>query len=459
MPDDRDAPNPHDFRVRKVVRAVGFAVRSARRHPAIVLAAWAGTVAAVALGAWALPATYEVRCELVATSRALDRPADDARPDGPSRVAAVTMLGDAELLAIVRDTDLVDAARRSRPPARRALDAVRSLWARPATREEQEDGLVSTLDKRLVVTSRDDGAVEMTLHWPDPIVAYRVLDAAQETFLEKAHGLEVDAIADAIAVLETRARAMKTELERRIRDLRGAGAGVSLGLTASRDREEAVSADAMRLRIALAAKRRSIADIVDLRRRHAAELEAWIAGREAAGASSGAIAEARRSARALLADSPQLTELRDEEAFLARELRRRAVPAGDALSSSDPDLPWLDVGGGREPALVDSAQAETAAAVRRYDDLLDRIEAARVALDLQSVRFRDRYLVVLPPEVPPDPIRPSRGPVLLAALLDGLLVALLAAALAARRRGAFPDAPDAGDVVVEAARVAADDGA
>ena len=55
-----------------------------------------------------------------------------------------------------------------------------------------------------------------------------------------------------------------------------------------------------------------------------------------------------------------------------------------------------------EPELA-AAKAKLLSSTRRYEDLLDRVDAARIELITAQAAFKYRYTVVEPPEVPRDP--------------------------------------------------------
>jgi hypothetical protein len=69
----------------------------------------------------------------------------------------------------------------------------------------------------------------------------------------------------------------------------------------------------------------------------------------------------------------------------------------------------------------------------------DRIEAARIDLDIARAAFKYRYAVLAPPQVPRGPIKPRSPLVILAAAVAGLFLAAFATTAADIRAGLVLD--------------------
>ena len=80
-----------------------------------------------------------------------------------------------------------------------------------------------------------------------------------------------------------------------------------------------------------------------------------------------------------------------------------------------------------EPALA-PARERLEAAIYRYQDVMARIDAAKLELDISRTEFRYRYSVITPAEVPRGPTRPIGMIVGVASLVGAMLAALLGAA-------------------------------
>jgi hypothetical protein len=74
-----------------------------------------------------------------------------------------------------------------------------------------------------------------------------------------------------------------------------------------------------------------------------------------------------------------------------------------------------------------AANAKLFAAVGKYEDLMDRIDSARIELHTAQAAFKYRYAIVEPPELPKKPTKPN----VLLIVLGGFALSIGAAVLAA----------------------------
>jgi uncharacterized protein involved in exopolysaccharide biosynthesis len=199
----------------------------------------------------------------------------------------------------------------------------------------------------------------------------------------------------------------------------------------------------------LAAKRRALADLEDFRRRRLVDLDLQLTEQRRTYADAHPlIVSTRDSIAALEADSPQMAALRREERDLREEYTRRsgrdpdapppAIPAALAAAANNAG----ETGMRGAPAVLDAAEAEEYAhsrlriATNKYEDLLTRIDSARIELDTARAAFKYRYSVVTPAQVPKKVLRPKPATLLLGGLIGGLFLALfcsVAADLSSRR--------------------------
>ena len=54
-----------------------------------------------------------------------------------------------------------------------------------------------------------EGTVNITLDWADPKMGYRLVNAAQQSFIEARHLSEISAISEAVSILLGRAASMR----------------------------------------------------------------------------------------------------------------------------------------------------------------------------------------------------------------------------------------------------------
>jgi uncharacterized protein involved in exopolysaccharide biosynthesis len=194
-----------------------------------------------------------------------------------------------------------------------------------------------------------------------------------------------------------------------------------------------------RLEVLLSAKHRAIQDLEEFRRRRTAELQAQLAEQAAVYAPAHpAIRNTRQSIAALSGDSPQLAALRDEESRLRVELQRhgerKVSPGGSEPGTALALAPQAavsealrtsgDLNG--DPA-VEYARTQLNIVNAKYQDLLNRIDAARIELDTATAAFKYRYSVLTPARLPKDPVKPKPALILGGALAAGLMLALFSA--------------------------------
>src|SRR6185437_11378015 len=110
------------------------------------------------------------------------------------------------------------------------------------------DTMVERLDKRLTAWTAD-GTVVISIDWPDARMAARLVDIAQQNFLEARHAQEITALAEEIGILESHAKRQRTDVDAAVAALevlRGktdapAGAGKSAPDAAAKSPPEAAA--------------------------------------------------------------------------------------------------------------------------------------------------------------------------------------------------------------------------
>ncbi|HKC59988.1 MAG TPA: hypothetical protein VKB92_07875 [Myxococcales bacterium] len=436
-----DGPQGELFDWVKVRRYLGFSLGSIRRRPFLFLLVAAGMALLAAAGLAVLPKTYEVESRLLAQTNPVLAVRADSRPaDLPTRAAAETIIRRDNLHAMIQQADLLQEWPKRRAPILRVKDWVlRALHSAP-TETELTEGLTGLLEKNLTVWTTLDGTVVIQLHWPDPLLAYRLADAAQQNFLEKRHVLEVETIAEQISILEGHAATLKKNIETQVADLqqlREHTSSKAARAPAPPPPAKSVNPELPKLRVMLDAKRRSIADLEEYRRKHILELQTRLAEQRAIYAENHPmLQDLERSIDSLRVESPQLSALRQEERDLRRQLAGFSDDAAGA-SSSAPTIP-ADLFRGLGPledSSVEYARAQLRYAAQEYAAMRERIDHARIELDTARAAFKYRYSVVTPPQVPRGPIKPKAPLVMAAALIAGLALALFTTTFADLRAG------------------------
>jgi uncharacterized protein involved in exopolysaccharide biosynthesis len=424
---------------------LGFALHAVVRRRRAAAASFASTLAAALLALAVLPRSDYTETKLLADKNlvmpALSNPQRKmpTESDTPTRLASEAIMNHTNLAAIVNSTDLVSHYRDNQSLATRAKDWLTRPFSKEPTREELVDGLVWTLDKQMFVKV-GDGTVTIGVTWPDPNMAFRIVHAAQENFMEERHTQELALITESIAILEKNASEVQTEIMTTLDSMARVRESVSpreQSPLLSALRRSAPSGEVVSTQSRLEATLRTIADIEQFRNRRLAELQATLADqRNTYGAAHPQIENTQQLIRSLLADSPQLTQLRNEEQQLRRKLSELgASPSATAgASAADPLLAAAalrSLDRIRTDSLVLEKQQYSRSrlrlAVSSYQQLLERLDAARIELQTARATFKYKYGVLVPAQLPSRPVSPRAMIVLVGGLFLATMLALFTA--------------------------------
>lgn len=425
----------------RAVQVGGFVARSIWRRRRLVLGVFAAVLGTAVTAAAVLPRSYLVETRILAQRNNVmpllgnPRRALPEESDTPTRLAAEAVMKRENLEAIVAETHLLDGWPATRSPLHRLKDWTIARLLGPPTRHEQTQALVDLLERRLWVKA-GEGTVTIGVLWPGAMQAHQVVLAAQQNFLEERHTSEVAAITESISILEEHARRVHGEIREILDDL-GAVRRATLpelpdATRAALTTPRTVSAQVAQAQTRLFSLQRTIGDLEQFRSQRMAELQATLsAQRNSFGPSHPQLIATEERIAALAADSPQLTQLREQEAALRAELRRRgaalaATPAPPP-GSLDPLVARAAIAN-LERARADSvleerqtyAKSRLKIAVTAYEDLLERLESARIELETTRAAFKYRYGIIKPPQLPRSPLSP-RVPLL---LVGGFVLAI-----------------------------------
>jgi hypothetical protein len=372
-------------------------------------------------------------------------------------------------VSLVKQLDLVQTWKQSRAPAQRAKDWIFALLGRQPTDEEQARGLVGLLETRLYVAP-GDGTVSIGVQWPDPVMGARIVDTAQQNFLEQRHVMEISTIAESVSILEEHAAKLRKEIDELMDQGRSPAAGAASAAPSSGEpaalpppqraggapsvasgrarRNPEAESELARKKVMIEAKQRAINDLEDFRQRRLLDLQASMAEQRSRYTDAHPIVLGlQQNIAAISKESPQVTALRAEVKTLQEEYDRasRAIETSSAGSG----------GGGRVPSGPASAalpinpaalqepgrptnpamEAQLGYALSKYSEIRAQISTARIELDLAQAAFRYRYTVVVPAEPPAKPIKPKVALIVGASAIGALGLALIAAVLSEIRSG------------------------
>lgn len=430
-------PGPGDY--------LQFLVGAVRRHHLLTLGVFLACLAVLGgYYAWKTP-QYRVETRILA-QRQQSLPSivrSHVPEDQPTRAAWEIIHRRDNLIALVTQAGLLEA-----PPELSPLGRLRQAPAdqgAPSRAGEPSppnpellDELVLALDKRLLVEA-GEVTIAIELDWPDPQQAYRIVDGALQNFLEARHLQEVTALDEPIATLQGRAAVLREELAVAIESTRRAvmqETGRVLPAAVAQAQARPPSEELVRLRSMLEAKERAIGDVEEFRRRRLAELQAqYDARRTVYSEKHPEIITLRQDIAALTRDSPQITGLREEERRLRQEYQARAARepgAAAAVPAAPPSAARISTEG-LNAAVEQSERVREAR--RRYQEVMESLNAAQLELDTARSAFKHRYKVIWPAQVPKEPFSPKPWKIFGVGGLGALLLALLVAAAVDLRSG------------------------
>ena len=329
--------------------------------------------------------------------------------------------------------------------------------------------MVGTLEKRLRVET-DRQTVSISIDWPDAQMAYLLVETAQQNFLETRHVTEMTAISEALSILEMHAgNVQKTvddalhELDR-VREQRRKGATVAVmspvisestsGSTPVDKPGAAVEApksggplaateqELAQLKFLLFSKRRALQDLDDSRTRRVSELTTQLQTQLAQYTEQHPqVLDTQKQLSAVKEDSPQMTALKGDIEQLTEEYKRKGGHSPDQWVEQPTRLtassrrPMSQVTGAMTSAeladdpMVEFARSNLRVAAAKYEELMMRIDGARIEQDTARAAFKYRYSVVRPASIPKKPVSPNTVLLSLVVLIAALGVALVSGSI------------------------------
>ena len=474
--------------LQQVKELLGFLVRAPRRRPRLAGAVLALVLTLGVLAAMYWPRAYQCDVRLLAQRNlvlpALDNPtrAVPHEADAPTRNAADTILQRDNLIALVRQLDLVKRWETTRQPILRLKD--RTLGAMSTrTDAERERDIVDFLLRKLTVVA-DESSITIALEWPDRDMAYEIVSFLQKNFLEARYDTSVNVITEAIRILEERAKPqaaevdaaladlMKLEAERNQAALRappptspGGQAYVPAPRAPSVPSPGAAPPRAAPVDAEVAEElqevRRRIRAMKEDRERQVAEAQRQLVDARATLGPLHPTVVALNEKLAQLAEVPaDLKALDTRERELVAQIAAGATAVAPDPTAPAPSPPVLAPTTPAPPQYGSPAPSPTMAplpallrslterddpktaharqrlqnASTKYNEILSRIEAANIELAVTRAAFKYQYSVVRPPELARNPSKPNVPLVLLVTFaLAALLTILVPGALDLQR--------------------------
>jgi uncharacterized protein involved in exopolysaccharide biosynthesis len=467
-PDDLE--NTPLFDRKRVGNYVAFMRGALRRHFALAAIVFVTLVAVTSVILWSLPRSYHVEAKVLAHSNAaLTVRADGPGSEGPTRTAAETILRRDALFALVDQHDLVRHGHEHRAPMERARDAItRWLGSQPETEQEQRDAIVELLEKRLMVWTNENGStVTIAIDWPDPQMAVRIIDSAQQNYLESRYAQEVTALSESIGILQSHVEGSRADIDdavvglKVVRDEKDRPRSVDpvdkIALPAPPPlvRMPNVDAGLAPLKTSIDAKQRTLTELEDFRSHRLTDLQSRLAEQQAIYTESHpTVVDLKQAIAAMSGDSLQIKTLRTEIAGLEADYAQRAAATSSAHATyvktttpaAGPNLQLppevlrldLDLRDDRDPNIM-HARGQLRDAMDKFATLRTHIQSAEIDLETAKAAFKYRYTVITPAHVPKKPAKPNTTLITGASVLAALFLAWLLAIVADLQSGRLVD--------------------
>jgi uncharacterized protein involved in exopolysaccharide biosynthesis len=459
--DGEDAGEEFDFQKLKAI--LGFFRRAPKRHPVLATVVAVATMGfSLSLAAW-LPRTYTADLRVITHRSIVLQPHDGAAPlPEPTVGVADEIMRRDNLIALIAELDLVNRWDATRPPMLRFKDSIFSALGGPLTEEKKIRTMVGVLDQKLAV-SVDQNAITVTVDWPNPQIAFELVNAAYKNFLDARYRSEVSIFSERLRLLEMRAQFSAHDVDLAIEELtkfeqdrrnaampaanaspepnmrgpaapaRPAGTPGGTDATASDDVVHALESVRTQIRTREEEWHRRIADA-----------DSQLADAEASlGPLHPTVLALKRKAEVLREPTAELTALRDHERQLVGSLatltqQLAQASAGDANGAAaqgghpataptgqPPGMTSVLLGvlSNRDDPSTAYARSKLTSVSQQYSDILNRMQLAKVELDEAQASFKDTYAIHRPAELPVRPRKPN----VLALLALGLIGALFLA--------------------------------
>lgn len=434
-----------------VVRSyLAFAKNAIKRQKLLVtFVALTGLALTIAVAKY-LPRTYVCQTVMMTVSSGV---LDADRGPQPLAGAEGLIMSHDNLEKLITDVNLKKKYLERRPPLMALKDRViRGLFG-PMDDKTMTAVLIGTLGSKVTVEAEKETlTIEVT--WSDAQTAADIAQAARDSFLRIRHTAEMSAFRDKMAILDSHAITLRTEIGTLAEQMRESLAAKRAELEAEakanggklpstgkrimalRTARPAADARLPELKERLAALKQSLASAENDRfariRAEEAKLDELklrltpshpqvITQQERLGVTS-QVSSALSLMRAEVQDLE--SQIRQREASQQQRSVGGVGSASTEAVGSEP-LPSEILG------LLDERDADPAlaqqisGAVVRYGSLRDDIRGAKLALDTAQAAFTRRYQVTVPVEVPNGPTKPKMAVIFGAGIALSLLLALL----------------------------------
>jgi len=473
-----------ELSTQQLIEIAGFVARAPRRRPLVAAIAFSATLALGVFIAAFWPRSYWAGMRILAQHNlvlpALDNPtrAVPREADNPTKNAADTITKRDNIVALMTQLDIIDRWQATRQPILHLKDVISTALLGPKTDEERRLDLIGLLEKRLLVTT-DDSSITVSIEWPDRQMAYDIMALVQKNFLEARYDSNISVIEDAIRILGERAKPQSREVDVALEELskldadrrRARSASPAYATGPLTPQTSPTQSSLPRTAAGLGDKSTDAASKLEDVRRRIRELEddnhrrlteaqnQLVDARATLGPLHPTVVALNDKVAQLSAVPPELAALRAREREIVAEVAKgvEAPPPATSASPSPATSPVpssaapdaLAAPGGsardnmerlldlRDDAPTALARSKLQAASAKYNELLSRIEAANIELEVTRASFKYQYTIVKPPELARKPSKPNVTLVMVATLLLALILMVLVPAGLDLWRGRF----------------------
>ncbi len=427
-----------------------FVRNACRRHRGVVVAVAASFVAAGVASQLLLPKKYYTETKLLADRNVVmpllgnpgRRMADEA--DTPTRLAPDLIMTRENLERIIAATDLLRETERKQSRWARLRSALQERMKGKKSAQDQMDEAVWRLRTTMNVRVAD-GTVIIGALWDNPDDAFRVVQAAQQLFLQERQDQEVSLITGSISILEQRSVAVRQSIDAMLDSLsrqRVALTPEEVQLFSTQTRARGATGPSAELQSAQArldVAARVVAELELAHSRRLAELQATLAEQRNVYGTAHPLVETTEAAlRTAQAESPQLAQARAEEVKQRAAVMRLGggtIAAAPGAAATNEEAFATAALRSLATARVDSVVQERQAfgksrlhiAMESYRALLERLDAARIELQTVRATFRYKYGVLIPASIPKTAVSPNSIMIVLGASIVGAVIAVLVA--------------------------------
>jgi uncharacterized protein involved in exopolysaccharide biosynthesis len=439
---------------------IRFVLAAARRH---LLLGTASLVVVASIGiavSIAIPSIYEANSKILVSqsalaTAALSNPNRQLPVVDPMRGISDITLTRENLEAVIRDTGLIQHWFATRSPLLKAKDWVWSMVMGPIPESDRVRALIGVLETRLSVKAEDATTIRIEVFWGDREMVVKLAKAIRDKFLQARVAQETAVISAAIGVIEDElkrageaiepalgavVRAREKSKEAKIGSSPDAGPAVAAepgaapAQTFVRNTPRPQGPDPA-VSTKLAEIRQAQRNAQEPWQRRLTELRLQLADlRSQYGVAHPLVVQQEAKIKDASIEPAELGALRQEE----RELISRIETGQFAPAEGGHWMPTRTAGPAGGPAApmlleedpeVSAARAKLMSAVSKYDELKNRMDAARIELTTTEIAFKYRYVVVAEPELPRNPVKPNRPGLIMASVAAGILAGLLAGAI------------------------------